>query len=95
MTKLGFGRCEEDQVVFYRRCERTNILIIVLVHIDDCTIVGKNQKLVDQFKVEIVKFMEIMDMGGLHWILGIEVHRLCEERRIILSQKSYINSILR
>ena len=79
MTKLGFGRCEGDQVMFYRRCERTNVLIIVLVHVDDCTIVGKNQKLVYQFKVEIAKFMEITDMGGLHWILGIEVHQLHEE----------------
>lgn len=42
MMKLGFGRCEGDKAVFYRRYERMNVLIIVLVYIDDCTIVGKN-----------------------------------------------------
>jgi hypothetical protein len=44
MTKLGFERCEGDQAVFYRRCERTKVLIVVLVHVDDCTIVGKTRR---------------------------------------------------
>ena len=95
MTKLGFARCEGDQAVFFRRCEKTNVLIIVLVHVDDCTIVGKTKALVDRFKVEIAKFVDITDMGDLHWILGIEVRRIREDRKILLSQKSYIDSILR
>ena len=41
MSKLGFVRCEGDQAVFYRRCEKTGVLIVVLVHVDDCTIMGK------------------------------------------------------
>ena len=76
MSKLGFERCEEDQVVFYRRSERADVLIVVLVHVDDCTIVGKSQALIDRFKVEIAKSVDITDMGGLHWILGIEVRRV-------------------
>ena len=35
-----------------------------------------------------------MDMGTLHRILGIEVHRICEERKLMISQKAYIESIL-
>ena len=42
------------------------MLIVVLVHIDDCTIVGKSQVLVEQFKAEIQKYVDIMDMGELH-----------------------------
>ena len=70
------------------------MLIIVLVHVDDCSIVGKTKVLIARFKVEIAKFVEITDMGELHWILGIEVRRIREEKKILLSQKSYINSIL-
>src|ERR1700678_2861931 len=95
MTKLGFERCGGDQAVFFRRCEKTNVLIVVLVHVDDCSIVGKTKALIARFKVEIAKFVEITDMGELHWILGIEVRRIREERKILLSQKSYIDSILR
>ena len=47
MAKLGFKGCEGDQVVFYRQCKETGVLIVVLVHIDNCTIVGKSQTLID------------------------------------------------
>ena len=94
MSKLGFERCEGDQAVFYRRSERVDVLIVVLVHVDDCMNVGKSQALIDRFKVEITKSIDITDMGSLHWILGIKVRRIHEERKILLSQKSYIDSIL-
>ena len=94
MTKLGFARCEGDQAVFYRRCDKTNMLIVVLVHVDDCSIVGKTKALIARFKTEIVKFVDITDMGELHWILGIEVRRIHEEQKVLLCQKSYLDSIL-
>ena len=50
MTKLGFARCEVDQAVFYRRCDKTNVLIVVLVHVDDCSIVGKTKALIARYK---------------------------------------------
>ncbi len=93
MDQLGFKRCEVDQAVFYRQGEEK--LIIVLVHVDDCTIVVKTQPLIARFKIEIAKHVEITDLGDLHWILGIEVLRIREERRILLSQRSYIDSVLR
>ena len=94
MTKLGFARCEGDQAVFYRRCDKTNVLIVVLVHVDDCSIVGKTNALIARFKTKIMKFVNITDMGELHWILGIEVCRIHEEQKVLLCQKSYLDSIL-
>ena len=94
MTKLGFERCESDQAVFYRRSEAMEMLIVVLVHVDDCTIVGKSLALVERFKVEIAKYVEITNMGTLHWILGIKVHHIWEDHKLLLSQKAYIKSIL-
>ena len=73
MMNLGFTRCEGDQAVFYRRSEDKGTLIIVLVHVDDCTIVGKSKKLIECFKTEIAKYVDITDLGDLHWILGIKV----------------------
>jgi len=46
------------------------------------------------FKTEIAKHVDITNLGDLHWILGIEVLRIREERRILLSQRSYIDSTL-
>jgi Reverse transcriptase (RNA-dependent DNA polymerase) len=93
VTHLRFSRCEVDQAVFYRR--RGNDFIIVLVHVDDCTIVATTQPLIDGFKVMIAKHVEITDLGEIHWILGIETQRVREKRQIFLSQHSYIESTLR
>jgi hypothetical protein len=93
VTHLGFTRCEVDQAVFFRRREKE--LTIVLVHVDDCTIVATSQPLIDGFKIAIRKHVEITDLGEIHWILGIEVRRVRENRQIFLSQHSYIESTLR
>ena len=95
MEALGFTgkRCDVDQAVFYRR--KGSTLIIVLVHVDDCTIAGTSITLILRFKIEIAKFVAISDLGELHWILGIEVKRVREARKIHLSQHSYIDSMLR
>jgi Reverse transcriptase (RNA-dependent DNA polymerase) len=67
----------------------------VLVHVDDCTTAATSIILVDHFKTEIAKHVEITDLGKLHWLLGIEIRRDREKRTIHLSQRSYIDSILR
>jgi hypothetical protein len=74
MEKLGFLRCEVDQAVFFRRGKEK--LIIVLVHVDDCSIVATSLSLVTGFKTEIAKHVDITDLGSLHWILGVEVLRI-------------------
>ena len=40
MTKLGFLRSKVDSAVFYRRDKLLKLLIIILVHVDDCSIAG-------------------------------------------------------
>lgn len=50
MTKMGFLRCVGDQAMFYRRSEDVNVLIIMLVHVDNCTIMGKSKGLIECFK---------------------------------------------
>jgi len=68
---LGFARCDVNQAMFFQR--EGNSFIIVLVHVDDCTIMAMSQPLIIRFKIQIT------DLGELHWILGIEVHRIHEE----------------
>jgi hypothetical protein len=71
MERLGFLWCEVDQTVFFKQGKER--LIIVLVHVDDCTIVANTLLLVTTFKTEIAKHVDITDLGDLNWILGIEV----------------------
>ena len=70
-------------------------LIIIIVHVNDCTIAASSLALIVAFKAELSKHVEITDLGELHWLLGIEVTRNREECSLALSQRSYIESIIR
>jgi len=89
---LGFSRCEVDQAVFYKRVGTS--LIVVLVHVDDCTIVATALPLINDFKASLSKHVEITDLGELHWLLGVEIRRERERRLLYLSQRSYLDSII-
>ena len=54
---MGFKRCDVDQAMFYRR--KGSMLIIVLVHIDDCTIAGTSIALILRFKIEIANLYQL------------------------------------
>ena len=69
--------------------------MIVLVHVDDCTIADSSTQLIGHFKAKISKHVEITDLGELHWLLGIKVRCNREQCIIHFSQRSYITSILR
>jgi hypothetical protein len=56
----------------------------VLVHVDDSTIAATIITLIEAFKAEIAKHIEITDLGELHWLLGIEIRRDRDKRTIHL-----------
>ena len=68
--------------------------MIILVHIDGCTIAPSSKQLIGHFKAKISEQVEITDLGELHWLLGIEVRCNRERGTIHFSQQSYITSIL-
>ena len=93
VKNLGCKLCEVDQAVFIKRSEKT--LIIIVVHVNDCTIAASALSLVVELKTQIRKHVKITDLSKLHWLLGIEVTRNRKERTIALSQRSYLESITR
>lgn len=83
VNNLKFKHCDVDQAIFY--CHQGTKLVIVLVHIDDCTIVATTSTLITQLKTKLSKHVKISNLGKLHWILCIEVCRICEKQLILLS----------
>lgn len=90
--KLGFTVSGADPGAFYRRDPGP---IIVIIHVDDCTIGAPYVTLIEEFKRRLVDFVEISDLGELHWLLGIEICRVREKRTLSLSQSAYIDTIIR
>jgi len=71
LTHLGFQQCNVDQAVFFHR--QGQAIIIVLVHVDDCTIAATSIVLITDFKVQIARHVKIINLSELHWLLGIEI----------------------
>ena len=51
--------------------------------------------LVDELVESLRRHVELSELSELNWILGIGVTRIREERRLFLSQQSYIESAIR
>ena len=85
IDEMGFTQCSIDQAVYFRH-RKPSELIIVVVHIDDCTIAAMTLREIDEFKHDIRKHVKITDLGKLHWLLGIEVTRNRDERTVSLCQ---------
>ena len=60
-----------DQAVFY--WHNGNEMIIIVVHVDDLTIMTSSMDLMERVKMVLKKKFKISDMGEIHWILGFEV----------------------
>jgi hypothetical protein len=93
VDKLGFTQCDVDQAVFFTRTEAGELIIIV-IHVDDCTIAASSIDAINRLKEQLRTHVEITDLGELHWLLGIEVTRNRDNHTISLSQKSYLESII-
>ena len=68
-------------------------IIILAIHVNDCTITRTLQKVLDHYKFFISKGYMMMDLGPISWLLSIKVTWDCENRTITLSQQSYVDSI--
>jgi len=71
LTHLGFQQCDDDQAVFFHH--QGQAIIIVLIHVNDCTIAATSIVLITDFKVQITRHVKITNLGELHWLLGIEI----------------------
>ena len=70
-----------------------NDVIIVVVAVDDLTLVSSSKTLFLQSKEELKSKFKILDMGEIHWLLWVEVKRNCDMWTVTLSQKAYIDAI--
>ena len=92
MAELGFIRSEHDPAVFHWR--QGDDIMVMVIHVDDCTIAGNSQKLIDKCKAKVKIRYTMTDLGPISWVLGIKVTRDLDNRTLGLSQTSYIDLIL-
>jgi hypothetical protein len=62
------------------------------VYVDDLLITGNNENYISSIKKVLNKGFEMIDLGHIHYYLGIEVTQ--NPNYIFISQKKYIGELL-
>jgi Reverse transcriptase (RNA-dependent DNA polymerase) len=76
LTDLGFHVARVDPGVFIAQIGDS--VLLLAVHIGDCTMTGSSAKLIVIYKVKLHKQYALMDLGPVNWLLGIQIMHNCE-----------------
>jgi hypothetical protein len=66
-----------------------------MTHVDDVAIISPSRNLVDEFKHQLAKKYEIEDNGPISSFLRLKVTQEQTARTLTLSQRTYIDSIVK
>ena len=94
LVSLRFQQCKVDEAIFYKHTKALHVIIIIIVHVDDCTIAASNAIAIDTLKARLCKHIEVTDLGKLHWMLSNEIRRDRAAGTVHLLQHLYIDSII-
>jgi hypothetical protein len=71
LTDLGFCVTRVDPGVFIAQIGDSVLLLVV--HINDCTKTGSSAKLIAVYKGKLHKQYALTDSGPVNWLLGIQI----------------------
>jgi len=89
---LGFKVSIADEATFYK--VDGNRFLVIAAATDDFTIVTNSRELSTGTKAQLNQHFELVDLGGINWLLGVSVTRNLEDNTIALGQQAYIEHIL-
>ena len=90
LQSLGFFKSPSEATLYVKGTDAN--LIVVFVYVDDLLVTGSNEKLVKEFKAEMLKVFEMTDLGLMSYFLGMEVKQ--DHDGVFISQKKYAKEIL-
>jgi hypothetical protein len=93
LIEYGFKASELDPCIYVKGVPGK--MLIIALYVDDLVIAGHDRKMVDDFKAAISARFEMVDLGKLEWLLGMEVVRDRDKGTIEIKQKAYLQQMLR
>jgi hypothetical protein len=89
---LVFVRSRVDHCVYSKQVG--NHFIYVVLYVDDMLLVGNNMDVIKEVKSQLSSKFDMKDLGDANFILGMEIKRDCENRKLWLSHRKYVETIL-
>jgi hypothetical protein len=93
MIKIGYRGCEYDCCVYVRSLDDESF-IFLLLYVDDMLIATKSILEVNKLKVLLSREFDMKDLGVAKKILGMEIRRNRDAKRLWLSQAGYVKKVL-
>ncbi|KAE8658140.1 Retrovirus-related Pol polyprotein from transposon TNT 1-94 [Hibiscus syriacus] len=93
MIKIGYNRCEYDCCVYVKSLDDGSF-IFLLLYVDDMLIAAKNMDDVISLKTLLSQEFDMKDLGAAKKILGMEICRDNDSRKLRLSQRGYVEKML-
>lgn len=93
LVEQGFHRTDADHGVFITGAGIEGV--VVTVYVDDLKIIGKDKRAIQNLKDALRKRFDMTDLGPVSYYLGMSVTRDRPGGTITLSQKGYIQKVLR
>jgi reverse transcriptase-like protein len=94
VKSFGYKRTNSDHCVFVQKFSEDDF-IMLLLYVDDMLIVGQSASRINSLKQELSKYFAMKDLGPARQILGMEITRDRAGRKLWLSQKKYVEKVLR
>lgn len=95
LEKIGFVCHDTGDVCIFICCSTEENVQILVVYIDDLTMMGNSLELINQTKEALKGSFKLKDLGELKLHLSIRVTRDRGSKLIYLDQEVYIESVLK
>ena len=93
VKRLGFVQSKEEPCV-YKMVSGSYVLFLVL-YVDDILLIGNFIPLMEQTKSSLKDIFSMKDLGEAQYILGFKICRDRSRKLIGLSQRTYIDKVLK
>jgi hypothetical protein len=94
VTAHGLTNSSYDSCVYFKKCDDGSILYLLL-YVDDMLIAAKDMGEVQKVKDQLSSEFDMKDLGAAKKILGMEIIRDRKARKLYLSQRGYVQKVLR
>ena len=94
LLQLGFTRTYSDSGVYVYRRQKGDSITIIILYVDDITLMGDSKNHILQVKRSLAKTYEMTDLGEIQSFLGMRISRDRPNRTLYIDQEHYLNGVL-
>ena len=83
----------EDEPCVYKKVQESMVVLMILC-VNDILLIGNDGQLLSLVKIQLSTQFKMKDLRETQYILGVKVHRDHKNRKLALSQATYIDKLL-